>query len=512
MNDSDTAPNRRLQFTAFLIVGIFLLGFVFASLGAWTGAVLGAWFVGTQKPWRGFWLLAGINLVLSLFSIWRAFEQAGVASAGWTLLAVLIGVVPFLLYRLASQRSPTFLSTLLLPLWGIVIQALSELLLPAAVINSHSLAHTQPAFLPLVRFDAILGTRATSFFIFWFAAAIVWMWNQEFRAQSIAVDASIFGLACLATIGYGVVLQTVHAALPEAPAANHAFVWICLAGALVLSLWNLASPDARPPVWANKTAALALLRSPYTGDTLKVESQDADESLVSTSGERFPILNGIPVFVQREKLTGSNEKYNRLYESIGGIYDDFQRVWLALHGLRRSQHFRGYLRWLEIKPGDRVLETSVGTGLNFQYLQPGARLFGLDLSAEMLANCQVNLRRWTLDADLVLGNAEELPFADESFDCVFHVGGINFFNDRAKAIREMIRVAKPGTRILIADETEKHVKDTYERVPVTSRYFKHRQEAVAAPIDLVPAEMREINLEILRDGSFYALTFRKPPR
>jgi SAM-dependent methyltransferase len=103
-----------------------------------------------------------------------------------------------------------------------------------------------------------------------------------------------------------------------------------------------------------------------------------------------------------------------------------------------------------------------------------------------------------------------LPFANDSFDVVFHVGGINFFSDRAKAIREMIRVAKPGSRILIADETEEHVKSAYERIPVTSQFFKNRQEAVTAPIDLVPPEMREINLELLHGGRFYALTFRKP--
>jgi ubiquinone/menaquinone biosynthesis C-methylase UbiE len=165
---------------------------------------------------------------------------------------------------------------------------------------------------------------------------------------------------------------------------------------------------------------------------------------------------------------------------------------------------------IEIKPGDLVLETSVGTGLNFKYLPRGAKLFGLDLSPEMLTNCQANLHRWEMDADLFLGNAEDLPFANNSFDVVFHVGGINFFNDRAKAIREMIRVAKPGTRILIADETEKHVKGTYERFPFTRKYFKNRQEAVTAPIDLVPPEMHEIHLETLRDGEFYALTFRKP--
>jgi ubiquinone/menaquinone biosynthesis C-methylase UbiE len=128
----------------------------------------------------------------------------------------------------------------------------------------------------------------------------------------------------------------------------------------------------------------------------------------------------------------------------------------------------------------------------------------------MLTNCQANLRRWQMDADLFLGNAESLPFADASFDVVFHVGGINFFNDRGKAIREMIRVAKPGSRILISDETEEHVKGAYEHIPITSGYFKNRKQAVAAPTDLLPPELQDVHLETLGNGRFYALTFRKP--
>jgi ubiquinone/menaquinone biosynthesis C-methylase UbiE len=166
------------------------------------------------------------------------------------------------------------------------------------------------------------------------------------------------------------------------------------------------------------------------------------------------------------------------------------------------------MRLLEVKPGDSALETSVGTGLNFRYLPSGVKLSGLDLSPEMLGNCQVNLCHWKMDADLYLCNAESLPFADSTFDVVFNVGGINFFNDRAKAIREMIRVAKPGSLLLIADETETHVKDVYEKG--LGGYFKNRKEPVSAPIDLVPAEMEEIRLDSLRNGMFYALTFRKP--
>jgi ubiquinone/menaquinone biosynthesis C-methylase UbiE len=255
---------------------------------------------------------------------------------------------------------------------------------------------------------------------------------------------------------------------------------------------------------------VALLRSPFTGEALHVISEQGRETLVSGGGERFPIRDGIPAFLRPEDLTGDNGKYNHLYETIGGFYDDTQRVFCAFRGVDRDSYFMNYMEMLEAKPGDSVLETSVGTGLNFKYLPRGVKLSGLDLSPEMLAGCQTNLRRWGMEADLYLGNAESLPFADSSFDVVFHVGGISFFNNKGKAIREMIRVAKPGSLLLIEDETEDYAKSTYERIPITSSYYKNRKEAITVPIDLVPAEMEDIRLEMLKDGKFFAITFRKP--
>ncbi len=505
-----TSPRRLLQVAAVTIIGVFVLGFVSSPLGVWTGAVLGAWFIGTQKAWRGFLLLAGIKFILDLLSNWRGSRLIAIEYVGWTMLAVLISALPFLLYRLTSQRRPGFLSTLSLPVWGVVFQTLGHTFLPAGISHLATLAQTQSAISPLPRIAAILGTGAISFLIYWFAAVVLWMWNQEFRAKRIAAGASIFGAACLLVLGYGFFLQT-HPAESHVLVTSPLFAWICFGGGLVLGAWSLVQPGPRREVWANKAGTVALLRSPDTGDPLRVVSEDGQEALVSPSGERFPVRNGIPVFAEPEKLTGSNHKYNRLYEIIGGFYDDIQRVACALRGVSLEEYLWSYLRFLEIHPGDSVLETSVGTGLNIRYLPRGARLFGLDLSAEMLTNCQANLRRWDMEADLFLGNAEDLPFANDSFDVVFHAGGINFFNDRAKAIREMIRVAKPGSRMLIADETEEHVKGIYERSPGVGKFFKNRKGPVTAPVELVPPEMREIHLEILRNGRFYALTFRKPP-
>jgi ubiquinone/menaquinone biosynthesis C-methylase UbiE len=242
-----------------------------------------------------------------------------------------------------------------------------------------------------------------------------------------------------------------------------------------------------------------------------VVAEKGREALVSSSGERFPIRSGIPAFLKPEDLTGDNGKYNQLYETVGGFYDDIQRVVGAFRGLELDSYFENYMSLLEVKPGDSVLETCVGTALNFKYLPHGTKLSGIDLSPEMLANGQNNLRRWQMDADLYLGNAESLPFADASFDVVYSAGGFNFFSDRAKAVREMIRVAKPGGHLMIEDETEEYVKSTYEKSPITKGFYSGREQAVTVPIDLVPPEMEEIHVEMLKDGKFYAVTFRKPP-
>jgi ubiquinone/menaquinone biosynthesis C-methylase UbiE len=127
----------------------------------------------------------------------------------------------------------------------------------------------------------------------------------------------------------------------------------------------------------------------------------------------------------------------------------------------------------------------------------------------MLRQCRRNLRRWQRSATLLNGNAERLPFESKSFDVVFHVGGINFFNDQEAAIREMIRVAKPSSKILIVDETDKGVRQ-YEKMPGLSLLIGSERQVAKAPVELVPSEMLDIDVTTVSDGAFYCLTFRTP--
>jgi ubiquinone/menaquinone biosynthesis C-methylase UbiE len=478
--------SRMSQIVAWVVASLFILGFFFSQVGAWTGPILGVWFVGTQKPRRGFlWMLA-IAVVPSLLFGWRKIPLTGPEQAlhylGWFLLASMLGILPFTFHRFVSPRLSGFLSTLPLPLAAVALSALIHAL------------HIGAA--------SMIGS--STFLIFWFAATVVWLWNQESRA-TIFVFAAGFFLAS----GLEFFHQLSGVALPINLLAGATFSWICLGAALLLTIWALFHPLTHKS-WADRPQTVALLQSPFTEKPLHVVSDKGCEALVSSSGERFPVRNGIPVFLKPEDLTGDNGKYNRLYETIGGFYDDTQRFFAAFRGLDIDEYFDIYVSLLQVKPGDSVLETSVGTGLNFKYLPRGVKLSGLDLSQEMLTNCQKNLRRWQMEGDLYVGNAESLPFADASFDVVFTCGGFNFFSDRAKAIHEMIRVAKPGGHLMIEDETEEYVKSTYENIPYTSSFYGDRKEAVTVPIDLVPPEMKDIHLEMLKEGKFYAITFRKP--
>ncbi len=517
---TNVKSNRSSQIAAWVAGSIFVLGFFRAQIGYWTGPILGVWFAGTQKPRRGFLWMMVFAFIPHLISDWRLFAQTGLRPAfeyaAWILLASLLAVLPFTFHRLVSPRLPGFISTLPFPLASAAIQFWCLPLLPSGAFMF--LADDGAAKMPLLHVMKGIGggpilllLDASIFIGCWFATVVVWMWNNEFRASRVGRGAAFIGVLFGLLLGFGIYSRIRGVGLLNILPASVVTIWAWIppAGGIALAIWALFARGKHKP-WADRPQTVALLRSPFTGDPLHVVAEKGREALVSSSGERFPVRDGIPVFLRPEDLSGDNGKYNRLYETIGGFYDDTQRVVAAFRGLDIDSYFENYMSLLEVKPGDSVLETSVGTGLNFKYLPPEAKRSGLDLSPEMLTNCQNNLRRWQMDADLYLGNAESLPFAESSFDVVFSCGGFNFFSDRAKAIREMIRVVKPGGHLMIEDETEEYVKSTYEKSPITSGFYSKRKQAVTVPIDLVPPEMEETHLEMLKDGKFYAITFRKP--
>ena len=158
----------------------------------------------------------------------------------------------------------------------------------------------------------------------------------------------------------------------------------------------------------------------------------------------YPIVADIPHFIEPATLTGLNRRFSYLYDWFSWFYRLFSKVAFAYIGMPEAAARREVLDRLE-PGGGRVLEVSIGPGVNLPYLvgRPDVgEVHGLDISLGQLRRCQSYLQRQGWAVPLYLGNAEELPFGDDTFDAVFHIGGINFFNDKEKAIAEMVRVAK----------------------------------------------------------------------
>jgi ubiquinone/menaquinone biosynthesis C-methylase UbiE len=99
----------------------------------------------------------------------------------------------------------------------------------------------------------------------------------------------------------------------------------------------------------------------------------------------------------------------------------------------------------------RVLDVACGIGTNFRYLPDGVELVGIDISPEMLANAEKRLSTLEKEGDLRVMDAQELKFADDSFDTVISALSTCTFPDPITALREMERVCKPDGRIRLLE-------------------------------------------------------------
>jgi demethylmenaquinone methyltransferase/2-methoxy-6-polyprenyl-1,4-benzoquinol methylase len=106
------------------------------------------------------------------------------------------------------------------------------------------------------------------------------------------------------------------------------------------------------------------------------------------------------------------------------------------------------LQALEVDAGDRVLDLAAGTGTSSAPLADrGVQVVPCDLSFGML---EVGKRRRP-DLGFVNGDATRLPFADESFDAVTISFGLRNVVDTEKALTEMLRVTRPGGRLVVCE-------------------------------------------------------------
>jgi ubiquinone/menaquinone biosynthesis C-methylase UbiE len=137
------------------------------------------------------------------------------------------------------------------------------------------------------------------------------------------------------------------------------------------------------------------------------------------------------------------EKFARFYDSAFGkqILD------------KESEYVRR-----ELKDCGSILDIGCGIG-TFEQRLSDLNITGLDISEERIEEAAK-----VCDNAFVLGDAENLGFEDSSFDAVFFIATIEFVNDYKKAVREALRVTRPGGKLLVI------------MLNPESRYFREQTE------------------------------------
>lgn len=209
-------------------------------------------------------------------------------------------------------------------------------------------------------------------------------------------------------------------------------------------------------------------------------------------------------------------KVNDLFAAIAPKYDFIND--LQSFGLHRSWKNR-LVRLTHSRPGQSALDVCCGTGDIAQRLaQAGAKVTALDFSAEMLTVARERNTQSTASVprvDFLQGNAMDLPFADNSFDIATVGYGLRNLSSWETGLSEMLRVAKPGGRVLVLDFGKpdnalwRALYFTYLRlcVPVLGLVFCRNAAAYAYILESlkhypaqngVAAKMRALNMTNVR--------------
>ncbi|MBI3592101.1 MAG: methyltransferase domain-containing protein [Nitrospirae bacterium] len=117
--------------------------------------------------------------------------------------------------------------------------------------------------------------------------------------------------------------------------------------------------------------------------------------------------------------------------------------------------------------------------------------------------------------ELFCANASSLPFQDNQFDAVLHVGGINSFADKKKALSEMLRVVKPGGQVVINDEglSPRREQQWYARLfikTIFGLFASLERGETAPPVEALPDEAHDLKLEYIGNEYFWLIHFTKP--
>ena len=145
------------------------------------------------------------------------------------------------------------------------------------------------------------------------------------------------------------------------------------------------------------------------------------------------------------------ERVREVFDSVARKYDLMND--LLSFGMHRLWK-RRCIAEANVRQGTRVLDIASGTcdlAIAFAKLAGARSVTATDINREMLAYGRSRLVERGLDCDVVQADAERLPFEDDAFDVVTVSFGIRNMTHKDRALSEMLRVLRPGGRLLVLE-------------------------------------------------------------
>ncbi len=147
--------------------------------------------------------------------------------------------------------------------------------------------------------------------------------------------------------------------------------------------------------------------------------------------------------MNQQDRTMNLEKLERVYTQYSPVYDQ-------TFGKAFNQSRESVVRGLSLSPNDTVLEVGVGTGMALPLYPQHCRIVGIDLSEGMLKKAEERIATHELEhVSLQRMDAGAMSFDDNSFDLVMAAYVVTAVPDYRKVVSEMIRVCRPGGRVVM---------------------------------------------------------------
>jgi SAM-dependent methyltransferase len=133
---------------------------------------------------------------------------------------------------------------------------------------------------------------------------------------------------------------------------------------------------------------------------------------------------------------------------------------------------------LNVQPGERLLDVACGAGqLSLPAARAGALVTGVDIAANLIAQARARAAAENLSIQFDEGDAEALPYPDESFDTVVSLIGAMFAPRPERVAAELVRVCRRGGRIVMVNWTPGHF---------VGQMFKLHSKHVPPPPNMPP--------------------------